>query len=113
VLNGCWLDVGNWCGLMDIGGLSNGVGDGGKLGGDLGKGLSGDNSIGKVSSQSVALNGSAIMLRCSHDVRSGGQGGGNEACISNSQKAGKNNKALEKILFRNDLFIYLNELKSG
>ena len=107
VLNGCWLDMGNWCWLMNVGGLSNRVGDGGKLWGDLGEGLGGDDSIGKVASQSVALNGGAVMLRCTHDVRGGGngtsgQGGGNEACVGNSQKASKNNEALEKRQIEND-----------
>ena len=107
VLNGCWLDVGNWCGLMNVGGLSNGVGDGGKLGGDLGEGLGGDDSVGEVASQSVALDGGAVVLRCAHDVRgggngSGGQGGGNEACVGNSQKASENNEALENIQIENN-----------
>jgi len=102
VLNWCWLDVGNWCRLMNVGGLSNGVGDGGKLGGDLGEGLGGDDSVGEVASQSVALDGGAVVLRCAHDVRgsgngSGGQGGGNEACVGNSQKASENNEAVHDV----------------
>jgi len=102
VLNGCWLDVGNWCRLMDIGGLSNGVGDGGKLGGDLSEGFSSDDSVGKVASQSVALNGSAVVLGGTDNVRSSGnwsssQGGGNEACVGNSQKAGENNEAVHDV----------------
>ncbi len=107
VLNGGWLDVGNWCWLMNIGGLGNGVGDGGKLGGNLGEGLSGDDSVGEVASQSVALDGGAVVLRCANNVRgggngSGGQGGGNKACVGNSQKASENNEALEKRQFEND-----------
>ena len=101
VLDWGWLNVGNWSGLMDVGGLGNGVGDGGQLWGDLGEGLGGDDSVGEVASQSVALDGGAVVLRCAHDVRgggngSGGQGGGNEACVGNSQKASENKEALEK-----------------
>jgi len=102
VLNGCWLNMGNWCRLMDIGGLGNRVGDGGELRGDLSKGLSSDDSVSEVASQSVALNGSTVMLRCSHNVRGGSnwsssQGGSNEACIGNSQKASKNNEAVHVV----------------
>ena len=98
VLNWGWLDVSNWSGLMDVGGLGNGVGDGGQLWGDLGEGLGGDDSVGEVASQSVALDGSTVVLGSAHYVggSSDGWAGGDEAGVGDSHKAKENDEALEK-----------------
>ena len=99
VLDWGWLNVGNWSGLMDVGGLGNGVGDGGQLWGDLGEGLGGDDSVGEVASQSVALDGSTVVLGSAHYVggSSDGWAGGDEAGVGDSHKAKENDEALEKV----------------
>lgn len=97
VLNGCWLDVGNWCGFVDVGGLSDGVGDGGQLRGDLGEGLGGDDSVGEVASETVALDGCAVVLGSADDVGGSGDradGGGDQASVGNGHKTSENNEAL-------------------
>jgi len=96
VFNWGWLDVGNWGWLVNVGGLGDWVGDGGQLWGNLGVGLSGDNSIGEVSAQSVALDGSAVVLWGANNVRSSGDWGwGENASVGNSQKTSENNEALK------------------
>ena len=87
-------DMGNGCGLMDHSGFSNGVGDGGKLGGHLGVGMGFSHGVGKVATQPVGLNGGGVM--------GGGpdQGGGQVthdflgAAGSQGQKASENDKSL-------------------
>ena len=99
VLNGCWLDVGNWCGFVDVGGLSDGVGDGAQLGGDLGESLGGDDSVSEVASETVALDGCAVVLGGTDDVGGSGDradGAGDQACVGNSQKTSENKEGLEK-----------------
>jgi len=61
---------GNGGGDVSVGGLSNGVGQGGDLGGDAGEGMSLGGGVSEVASKTVMLNGSGIMSRCSHQVRS-------------------------------------------
>ena len=98
VLNGGRLDVGNRSGLVDNGGLSNGVGDGVQLGGDLGESLSGDNAVSKVSAETVALDGGAVVLGGTDDVggsRDGGSDGGNDASVGDSQKTSNNDEGLK------------------
>jgi len=100
VLNGGGLDVGNGSGLMDDGGLSNGVGDGAQLGGDLGESLGGDDTVGEVSTQTVALDGGAVVLGGTDDVGGSGHGGGdggNDASVGDSQETSKNDEGLEKV----------------
>lgn len=98
VLNGGRLDVGNWSGLMDVGGLGNGVGDCAQLWGDLGVGLSGDDAVGEVSAETVALDGSAVVLGGPDNVRGsrdGGDGWVDDAGVGDGQKASKNKESLE------------------
>jgi len=59
--NGGRLVGGNGGGDVGVGGLSNRVGQGGDLGDDLSKSMSLSGGVGKVSSQSVVLNGSRVM----------------------------------------------------
>ena len=59
--NGGRLVGGNGGGDVGVGGLSNRVGQGGDLGDDLSKSMSLSSGVGKVSSQSVVLNGSRVM----------------------------------------------------
>ena len=54
-------DMGNGCGFMDHSGFSDGVGDGGKLGGHLGIGMGLGDSVGKVATQPVGLNGGGVV----------------------------------------------------
>ena len=99
VLNGGRLDVGNGSGLVDNGGLSNGVGDGAQLGGDLGESLSSDDSVSEVAAQTVALDGSAVVLGGTDDVGGscdGGSNGGNDASVGDSQKTSKNDEGLKR-----------------
>ena len=97
VFNWGWLNVSNWSGLMDVGGLSNGVGDGGQLWGDLSESFGGHDSVGEVASQSVALDGSTVVLGSAHYVggSSDGWAGGNDAGVGDSHKAKEYDEALE------------------
>ena len=81
------------CEQKDLG-LSNGVGDGAQLGGDLGESLSGDNAVSKVSAETVALDGGAVVLGGT-DGPDGGSDGGNDASVGDSQKASKNDEGLK------------------
>jgi len=101
VLNGGRLDMGNWGRLVDDSGLSDRVGDGAQLGGDLGEGLSSDDSVSEVATKAVALDGCAVMLRGTDNVGGSSNGGnsrGNDASIGNSQKTSKNEEGLEKMV---------------
>merc|ERR1719499_895780 len=59
--NGGRLVGGDGGGDVGVGGLSNWVGQGGDLGDDLSESMSLSGGVGKVSSQSVVLNGSRVM----------------------------------------------------
>merc|ERR1719420_1716928 len=59
--NGGRLVGGNGGGDVGVGGLSNGVGQGGDLGDDLSKSMSLSCGVGKVSSESVVLDGSRVV----------------------------------------------------
>jgi len=59
--NGGRLVGGDGGGDVGVGGLSNRVGQGGDLGDDLSESMSLSGGVGKVSSQSVVLNGSRVM----------------------------------------------------
>merc|ERR1712243_394980 len=66
--NGGRLVGGNGGGDVGVGGLSNRVGQGGDLGDDLSKSMSLSSGVGKVSSESVVLNGSRVMGWGTHKV---------------------------------------------
>jgi len=66
--NGCRLVGGNGGGDVGVGGLSNRVGQGGDLGDDLSKSMSLSCGVGKVSSESVVLDGSRVMGWGTHKV---------------------------------------------
>merc|ERR1719309_1935168 len=55
-----WVDS-DGAGDVGVGGLSHGGGQGGDLGGHRGKGVSLSSGVGEVSSQSVVLDGGAVM----------------------------------------------------
>merc|ERR1712183_1231304 len=90
--NGGRLVGGNGGGDVGVGGLSNRVGQGGDLGDDLSKSMSLSGGVGKVSSQSVVLNGSRVMSWGTHKV--GGCVTHNSSSWGNSHGAstGKSNE---------------------
>jgi len=89
----------NGGGDMCVGGLSDGVGDGGDLGGNLGKSMSLGSGVGKVASKSVVLDGSRVMgggpdqeggRCCDWGSRSNGTGGDSYGgCSAESDEAGE------------------------
>merc|ERR1719147_676373 len=79
-----WLVGGNGGWDVGVGGLSNGVGQGGDLGDDLSEGMSLSGGVSEVSSKSVVLDGSRVMSRGTDKV--GGcvsHDGGAGAAVSN------------------------------
>jgi len=86
--NGGWLVGGNWGRNVGVGGLSDGVGQGGDLGGDLSKGMGLSSGVGKVSSQSVVLNAGGVMSGSSDEVWSSSNSWGSCHSWSNSHSSG-------------------------
>ncbi len=100
VLNWGWLDVGNGCGLVDVGGFGDWVGDGVEGWGHLGESLGSDDTVGEVASESVTLDGCTVVLWGTDEDRacgnwSNGCGGSDDSSVGNSQKASENNEFLE------------------
>merc|ERR1711892_1007244 len=91
--NGRWLVGGNGGGDVGVGGLSHRVGDGGDLGAHLSVGMGLSSGVGKVSSQSVVLDGSRVMSWCSDQEggRSSDKGGSNTngGCAAKSDEGGE------------------------
>merc|ERR1712038_1239309 len=94
--NGGRLVGGDGGGDVGVGGLSNRVGQGGDLGDDLSESMSLSGGVGKVSSQSVVLNGSRVMSWGTDKV--GGCVTHNSSSWGHSHgaSAGKNNERGEK-----------------
>merc|ERR1719499_791596 len=94
--NGGRLVGGDGGGDVGVGGLSNGMGQGGDLGDDLSESMSLSGGVGKVSSQSVVLNGSRVMSWGTDKV--GGCVTHNSSSWGHSHGAstGKSNKRGEK-----------------
>jgi len=83
-------------GSWDVGvsGLGYGVGQGGDLRSHLSEGVSLSGGVGKVSTQSVVLNGGGVMSRGPHQVRGSSQGGssgghGHSSCAAKSDQSGE------------------------
>jgi len=86
--NGSWLVGGNWGGDVGVGGLSNWVGQGGDLGGDLSEGMGLSSGVSKVSSKSVVLNAGTVMSWGSDKVWGSSQRSSIDSCNSWSNSHG-------------------------
>ena len=94
------LDMGNGSGLVDVGGLGNGVGGLGDLGGHAGVGMGLSGGVGKVAAEPVALDGSGVMSGgpdqlggAVADLLDGGDAGGGGA--SSGQDGCENDESLK------------------
>jgi len=95
--NGGGLVGGNGGGDVGMGGLSDGVGESGDLGDNLGVGVGLSGRVSKVAAKPVVLDGGAVVSGCPHQIRGSSQRG-SQGCGSGKQtsRAGGHQRGEEK-----------------